>query len=177
MFGKIVNMQPHFFPINNKRFALIAVLGVVLTFIGFAGAVATSPAGGELRPSFINKALMATVIIGVLTVLFAIINLLSKKRGLTINNMGVTFSAGLAKFGPIAWDDIIDVEEKKYMTNNFIVLKLEDPQAFVNTLSGMSKRMAGDSQKISGSPAVINASMVDGDKDEIVQLIKQHMRK
>lgn len=170
-------MESHFFPTNKTRFVLIIFVGIVLTVIGIAGVIATMPTGMEVRPALVTKALGATAVIGVLVVLLGLINLFSQKRGLTINNAGISLHAGLVKFGPIAWDDIAGVEEKKYMTNTFIVLKLKNPEKFLLTLKGMAKYMASDSQRLSGSPAVINTNMLAADKDHLLGLIVNRIGK
>lgn len=126
-------------------------------------------------PIYIPRILLGLPIICLLGVILAMVNIASNKKGLTISAQGLTLNYGMNKFGPIAWNTILHAEQKRYMLNNFIVVYLENPGAFMATRTGLSKRMYSENHSTHGSPVVINTSQLNTTADELVSDIKQRI--
>lgn len=168
-------MEAKFYPIDKTRFIImIAVFATIAlgSLIGLYFIYTKSTIGNN---TLALNLLVTLHIIGVLSTIVGIINLTLDKKGLTISSDGVSFNAGMYKFGPVAYVDIMAVEKKRYMMNEYIVLHLHNPGAFMLTKKGLSKRMYNENHSAHGSPAVINATQINGDNDAILAEIKSRL--
>jgi hypothetical protein len=168
-------MHTQFYPLNKNRFVLIIVVFVIITVGSLIGLYYIYTHPNEEGYVYIPNILFALPILGVLGVILGVVNLLSNKKGLTISNDGISFNAGMYKFGPVAYTDIMAVDKKRYMMNDFIVLYLNNPGAFMATKKGISKRMYDENHSTHGSPAVINITQITGDNDAILAEIKSRL--
>jgi hypothetical protein len=169
-------MEAKFYPVDKTRFLLIIALFIVLTIGSLIGLYIIYTNPNDDGNIYIPNLLITLHIIGVLGTVVGIINLALDKKGLTINNNGITFNVGLYNFGPIVYDDIMAVDKKRYMMNDFIVLHLHNPGAFMATKKGISKRMYDENHSTHGSPAVINITQLNGDNDAILAEIKSRLQ-
>lgn len=114
------------------------------------------------------RILIAIPILGILGIILALANLLSNKKGLRIDAEGFTLNAGMNKFGPVKWTEVTGFTKKRYMMNDFIVVMLENPAAFLQTRKGFNKQIYSENAKSHGSPMVINTTQLKGTTDEVL---------
>lgn len=168
-------MQANFYPINKSRFVLMLVFFVLLAIGSLTGIYYIYTHPNDDGYVYMPRIVIALPILGVLGIIFALLNIFSGKKGVTISTAGLALNYGLNKFGPIAWTDIVSANKKRYLMNNYLVVYLKDPAAFVATRKGFNKRMYNENWSAHGSPLVINATQLTGDMDTILAEIKSRI--
>jgi hypothetical protein len=73
--------------------------------------------------------------------------------------------------GKIAWDDINDAFVKSIHSNDFVCLKLTDPEKYVGKLNSIKKAMTKANEKLGFTPISLNLSGVAVNTHEILELI------
>lgn len=109
-----------------------------------------------------------------LIALLLIINVLANKVTVTVDEKGVKNNTNF--MGPIEWKYISHFELKKAMGRRFIVIHLNDVDAFLKTKRKMSRTLMKSNIKRLGSPAVISEFEFDKDLELVVEEL-EGMRK
>lgn len=161
-------METKYYPLDKSRFILIVAIFIILAIGSLAGLFFLFHNPNKDGNSNITTILVCLHIIGVLGTIISLLDLALDKKGLTINNDGITFNAGLVKFGPVAWEDITAVDKKRYMLNDFVIIHLKDPGAFLTTKKGIAKKLYHENHSAHGSPTVINITQINGGSDAII---------
>jgi len=103
--------------------------------------------------------------------------LFSKQPGLVFNSSGIVDNASGVSAGLIPWTEIIGAEVFEIQKQDILVIKVTDPQKFVDR-GGLLRRVFNQANyKMCGSPIVISANTLRLNFAELQSLFSQYQRK
>ena len=103
--------------------------------------------------------------------------LFTKKPGLVFNSSGIVDNASGVSAGLIPWTEIIGAEVFEIQKQDILVIKVTDPQKFVDR-GGLLKRVFNKANyKMCGSPIAISSNTLKMDFSELLSLFSQYQRK
>ena len=99
-----------------------------------------------------------------------------KRPALIIDRNGITHNAGSLISNFIPWQDIVGTAVYKVAGQQFIVLVLKNPDAYINQSTGIRRRLARSNYRMTGSPVNIGENGMQIKFDELKELIEQRYR-
>lgn len=153
------------------------------TFIWLIGAIAFVGAGCWLlfgNPKFGNALLdnlwftktvgAASLVFFGFSAYFFIRNLMANGPGLIINDIGIDdYSSAVAV--KIYWEDIEAIEAMQIQSQPIILVKVSNPQTYIDRAKGFKRKMMAMNNKYYGTPVSISANGLQISFDELLQLI------
>lgn len=156
-------MQKITFQKSKKQRVKNVVIPLLMIFVyGFIGY-------RRLMKDDIGDAIFYFVVF--LIALFFIINVLVNKVSVTLDEKGLKNNGTF--MGLIEWKSISHFELKKAMGRKFIVIHLNDVDAFLKTKRKMSRMLMKSNVKRFGSPAVISEFEFDKDVEMVVDELNE----
>ena len=99
--------------------------------------------------------------------------LFDKKNGLVIDADGLTNNTVAGMSGRIAWRDVADVTEWKYLNQKLVVVVLKDPHCYIDNHTETRNRKALlMNLKTCGSPVVISAAVLKISHNKLYVLLR-----
>jgi hypothetical protein len=112
----------------------------------------------------------ASILFFGLCVIYGIKRLFSVRPSLVLNAVGMNYWTGISKW-EIPWIDILNFEETEIEKQKFIVVKVKDPEKYVNGVNGRMNLM------LCGSPILISPTDFNIDVDELVNICHTSLEK
>lgn len=78
--------------------------------------------------------------------------------GLVVDEQGITDNTTHAAPGLIPWKDIVAIHPQKITGQKFMVIKVSDPQIYIEKAKGIEARSLKGNLQLCGSPVVISAA-------------------
>jgi len=101
----------------------------------------------------------------------------STDAGLIINDNGITDNIQVVKFGQIEWGNIKGYRVTKMFFSDLLLLDVIDNNILQKKLSKRQKNIAQNNLKKFGTSCVINLSNLKHDKEGIIKIISEHIKK
>ncbi|WP_143394642.1 STM3941 family protein [Flavobacterium branchiophilum] len=101
----------------------------------------------------------------------------NSNAGLVINNEGILDNIQFAKFGVVKWENIKGYRTCRVFFSDLILLDLLDNEVVMKNLNKIQKNNAQNRLENYGTPFVINLSNLKKDKEELINIISEHIKK
>lgn len=128
-------------------------------------------------PLFIHGVGIVSMVFFGMTGVMGIRKLFDKKPGLVLNSAGIIDnSSGLAA-GFIPWSEIIDAEIYEVHRQKMLMIKVRNPEQFIQRGNVLRRAVAKMGSKMSGSPIAISSNTLQTNFPELLSRFEQYHRK
>jgi len=128
-------------------------------------------------PTLVHSIGIASIVFFGLCAIVAIPKLFDKKPGLVFANSGIIDNASSVSAGLIPWTEIIDAESFEVRRQRFLVIKVKDPQKYLDRGNRLKKLAITANYKMYGSPITISAIALKTSFPELVSIFNQYQQK
>jgi hypothetical protein len=118
---------------------------------------------------------VASIVFFGLCAIFGIRKLLEKKPGLVFNSAGLLDNASLVPAGVIPWSEITGVGALEVKKQTLLVVKLADPQKYIDGSGALKRALRRTTFSTYGSPVVIPLSAVNIGFNELLTLFNRYL--
>jgi hypothetical protein len=118
-----------------------------------------------------------SVIFGGLGAVIAMWGLFRKKAALKFTEAGLIDNSTSVSAGLIPWSDIVGAEIYEVQRKPMLVIKVTDPDRYIETGSDLKRWAKRANFNMCGSPVVISCSTLKIDFDELVQIFNAYISK
>ena len=101
----------------------------------------------------------------------------NSKAGLIINDKGIIDNIQITKLGLIEWKNVKGFRTTRMFFSDILLLDVLDKDMLMRNLNKMQKNNAENSFKKFGTPCVINLSNLKYEKDDLLKIIIEHIKK
>jgi hypothetical protein len=108
---------------------------------------------------------------------FALKKLFDKKPGLVFNNSGIIDNASPVSVGLIPWSEIIGFEIFGLQRQKMLIIKVRDPQKYVEQGGALKRTLNKANYKMCGSPIAISSNALDINFSELLSVFDQYLQK
>jgi len=166
-------------PISKNKLILMILGSIIFIALGFWLIIVRPPV------LFFNKADSAPIdlIVGIAGILFFGLcfvyiakKLADNNPGLIINSDGITDNSSGVSAGLIPWKDINEITKETIANQDFLVIKVKNPEEYINRQTGLIKRKAMEmNYKSFGSPINISSNGLKCNFNELYQIINNSL--
>jgi hypothetical protein len=165
---------------SNKKF-LLSIIGSLL-FIFLGGWLAINP---DKFVSTIFKNLFFIRTAGIVALLFFGFILLTiiKKRlsdknmGIIINELGIIDNSSFVSVGLIKWEDIISIEKSNVLSTKFLLIKVKNPEYYINISTGIKSKLLNGNYKSYGTPISISSNFISCSFSQLEDILSNSFEK
>lgn len=83
-----------------------------------------------------------------------------KNLGIIINEEGIIDNSSFVGVGLIKWEDITSIEKSKVSSTNFLLIKVKNPEHYINTPNRIKSNLLKANYKSYGTPISISSNFV-----------------
>ncbi|MBN2614925.1 MAG: hypothetical protein JXR71_04465 [Bacteroidales bacterium] len=116
---------------------------------------------------------IAGILFSGVTLIFGIRKLLNKKPGLIIDQQGITDNTTASSAGLIEWNDITAIETKKVLTNRFMLIRVSNPDYYLNRVNGLKQKILRENLDLYETPISITTSTLKCTFQELEKLLNE----
>jgi len=128
-------------------------------------------------PLFVHGVGIASMVFFGMTGIVGIRKLFDKRPGLVLNSTGIIDnSSGLAA-GFIPWSEIIGAEIYEVRRQKMLMIKVRNPEEFIQRGNILQRAMVKMGSKMSGSPIAITSNTLQINFAELLSTFEQYHRK
>lgn len=165
----------------SKSKAILMILGslgfVAAGYWFFTMDAATMREGPIDDPLFIHGLGIVTMVLCSLTTIIGIRKLFDKRPGLVLNSAGIIDnSSGLAA-GFISWSEITGAEIYEVRRQKMLIIKVRNPEEFIQRGNVLRQAMVKMGSKLSGSPIAITSNSLKINFQELLATFAQYHKK
>jgi hypothetical protein len=154
--------------------ALFVLLGLWLLTLDLE---AVKPLGPFWNPISVRGAGWASVIFFGLCGIVGLIKLLDKKPGLQFTKKGVIDNSSGVSAGLIPWSDILGTEIYEFLGQRSLVVKVINPDRYIETGSALKRWTKKGNFNLCGSPITISSKGLKIDFNELVDVFNAYISK
>lgn len=129
------------------------------------------------NPTAVHAAGLLSIVIFGFCGLFAIKKLADKKPGLVFNSLGVIDNVSLTSPGLISWSEVERLEIFEVRNQKILVVKVRDPQKYIDHGSLWKRKLNTANYKMCGSPITISSNALKIDFSELLSEFNEYHRK
>ena len=96
---------------------------------------------------------------------------LIKKINLIINKDGIIDNSSYTSVGMIFWNDIISINSINVASNKFLIIKVKNPDKYINNQTRVKRRLLEKTFKTYGSPISISPTILACNFNELETII------
>ncbi|PWN63542.1 hypothetical protein C1631_021405 [Chryseobacterium phosphatilyticum] len=159
---------------SSKTKLLLMLLGSLI-FVILGVFLTTNP---DIFVSVIFRNIIFIRIVGIISIIFFGLCLifltkvfLTKKINLIISKEGIVDNSSYVSVGAIFWDDIISIKRIDVMSTKFLIINVKDPNKYLNTQSGIKRKLLQKTFKTYGTPISISSNTLAYNFDELEKVI------
>lgn len=128
-------------------------------------------------PTFVHGSGLAAVLFFGVCAVAGIRKLYDRKPGLVFSREGMLDNASSVAAGFVPWQEITGAEMLKIERTRILVVKVADPQKYVERGGKWKRMLLQTNLKLYGSPIQIPATALQIDFDELVKLFTEYLTK
>lgn len=113
---------------------------------------------------------------GLATILL-FIKLFDKKPGVIINNESITDNSNFSSVGLINWSDITSIETKRVVSTDFLLLKVKNPEKYINKVNSLKRMVLRKNLETYGTPITITSVGLQCSFNELKEIILDSYKK
>jgi hypothetical protein len=167
--------------LSGKKFGLIIIGSCAFVAIGIwlfsldPASIRALPRGSN--PTFVHSIGLASVVFFGLCAIVAIPKLFDEKPGLVFASSGIIDNASSVSAGLIPWTEIIGAESFDVRKQKFLIIKVKDPQKYLDRGNRLKKLAITANYKMCGSPITISAIALKTSFPELLSLFDRYQQK
>lgn len=128
-----------------------------------------------ISPLIIKIAGLISILFFGWTFLFGIKKMFDKKMGLIIDELGITDNSSAVSIGFIDWGDIAEVETAQIMSTRFLLIKVKNPDKYIERAGPIQAKMMKTNFNMYGTPISIASTTLNFNFDDLERLIKSKL--
>jgi len=128
-------------------------------------------------PLFVHGAGIAGIVFFGFCGVFGVRKLFDKKPGLVLNSAGITDNSSALAAGFIPWSEILGAEIFKVRRQKMLVIKVSNPEAYIERGSAVKRILSRANCKLCGSPVVITSNTLKIAFPELLSTFEQYHQK
>ncbi len=97
--------------------------------------------------------------------------LFDKKPGLIINKDGIIDNSNFSSVGLISWSDILNIESKKVVSSDFLLLKVKNPEEYISRVSYLKRILLRKNFETYNTPITITSAGLECNFKELEKII------
>ena len=162
----------------SKTKLLFGIIGsLIFILLGNLLIVNADVVNSTFSNGFIIGMGLVCVIFFTTTGIFGLIKFLSKKPGLQIDEQGITDHSNATSVGLIEWKDILALRQEQVMTTKFILVDVENPDHYIQRLSGFKQKLLIANYKKYNTPITITCNTLKIKCNELLPLLQEQLGK
>jgi len=167
-------------PISKKKLTLGIIGSVLFVILGIwfyshPNDFQNIPFRFLRNPTVIKTIGIAGIIFFGATGIYGIIKSFDKKFGLIIDNEGIFDNSNASSIGLIKWTDIIEIRTEQVMSTKFLLIYISDPNALIENVKGMKRKLMEGNMKIYGTPISITSNTLKYNFSDLEKLLKDRL--
>ncbi|KAF2343075.1 STM3941 family protein [Flavobacterium tistrianum] len=159
--------------LDKKKLILLLFAGVVFTFFSFWFILEPSDFVNFITRSenivFI-AGILGLIVFGLGSVLL-FFKLFDNTPGLIINEKGITDNSNSSSIGLIKWSDITEISLSRVMSTQFLLIKVSNPEDYIQKANQMKKLLLKQNLKTYGTPITITSVGLQCSFEDLEQMI------
>jgi hypothetical protein len=167
--------------VSRKKVLLMILAACAFVAIGawmFTLDAATIQAQRRFNNPLIVRAFgLASVIFFGLGGVYAIRKLFDTKPGLVFSRAGILDHSSAVSAGLLPWSEIIGAEVVQIQRQKLLVIKVTDPERYIERGNGLRRALNRANHRMVGSPITISSSALRISFAELVALFNQYYEK
>lgn len=156
-----------------KKKILLVLGGLLFTMAGLVCAISPENVVSHMyRNTFFIR------IVGIIGVLFFgfgsikfIYSFFTKKYYIIISDEGIFDNSNPSSVGLIKWDDIISIQRIKIISVKFLMIKVKNPQKYINAKHKLYRKAQMNDFKLVGTPILISTNTLNYSFDKFEEII------
>lgn len=160
----------------SKQKGLFTFLGAVAFVAASIWLITYAYTQPRYDPVLVTVIGYAGVVFFGLSGLYILYKLFGTKPGLIIDSDGIYDNSSAAAGHLIKWERIKGIRIEQIMSTKFILIDIEDPEEFINSASGIRKRLMSGTYNMYGTPASISSSALRCNLDELFQILNERLQ-
>jgi len=129
------------------------------------------------EPALIRATGLLTVAFFGLCALFGVKKLFEQKPGLVLNSTGILDNSSAIAAGLIPWSEIVGFDIFQMPGERLLVVKVIDPDKYVNRGSAIRRLLNKANVGLSGRPIVMTSNSLKIDFDDLLHLCNAYLKK
>ncbi|MGB4811592.1 MAG: STM3941 family protein [Methylophilaceae bacterium] len=129
------------------------------------------------NPLFVHGLGLVCMLFFAICGVIGIKKLLEDKPGLIFNRKGIIDNASAVSAGLIPWSDILGFEVMKINHQKIIIVKLINPESYMDANDPIKKWLIKVSHKMNGSPIAFSSNSLKINADAIIALCNEYLNK
>jgi hypothetical protein len=155
----------------------------ILGFLGSCAFVATSfwllsiaDKQDRFNPILVTSTAYAGLVFFGLAGLYIFYKLFDTKPGLIIDDEGIYDNSSAAAGHMIRWERIKGLRIEQVASTKFILIDIEEPEQFMDGVTGMRKKLMWSTYKMYGTPVSIASAALRFSFDELFTLLNDRLK-
>jgi hypothetical protein len=163
--------------VSKKKWLLIIAGSALFVILGFWLLTLDLEAVKSLRSNSIevHGAGWASVIFFGLCGIVGLIKFFDKKPAFQFTKMGLIYDASDASAGLIPWSDILGTEIYEFSGQRMLVIKVTNPDRYIETGGSLKRRIKRANFNMCGSPIAISPIGLKIDFNELVDIFNAYI--
>lgn len=174
------NMEVINITLSKKKTTLLIIGSLSFVVLGILFVIIP-----ETFTSFLIRSIFLIRLVGTVGVLFfgfALITILKKflfddNLGIIINEKGIIDNSSFVSVGLIKWEDIISIEKSRVGSTRFLLIKVKNPENYINVPNRIKSNLLKANYKSYGTPISISANFVSCSFDQLENIILNSFEK
>ncbi|UKB85377.1 hypothetical protein LF887_07055 [Chryseobacterium sp. MEBOG06] len=165
---------------SNKKFLSLTIGSLIFTILGVLFII--------LPDVFITRLINNVILIqfiGILAMLFfgfALFTMIKKKIfdkniGIIVNEEGIIDNSSFVGVGLIKWEDVISIEKSNVASTNFLLIKVKNPEYYINISTGIKSKLLAGNYKSYGTPISISSNFISCSFTQLEDIILNSFEK
>jgi hypothetical protein len=126
---------------------------------------------------FIHGIGLVSILFFGLTAIFAFKKLFDKRPGLVLNSSGIVDNTSAIAAGFIPWMDISGAEIHEIRRQKLLIIKLKEPQRYIERGSNLRQTLNKANYKMCGSPVAITSNGLKVGFAELLSIFNEYHKK
>lgn len=128
-------------------------------------------------PLFVHGIGLISIFFFGLAGIFCLRKLFDNRPGLIFNSSGIVDNSSAVAAGLIPWMDISGAETREIRNQKLLVIKLKDPQKYIERGSNLKQTLNKANYKLCGSPVAITSNTLKIGYAELLSIFNQYHQK
>jgi hypothetical protein len=161
-------------PVNRKRIPvmlLLIIIFLLILLLALMNVIESDEPDKQFKIYLYIGLIMSTIYYLSISFLDYIKTLFDSKATLKMSTNGIDDNLSIFSCGNVAWKEIMGVEIVNYLKTDFLVIKVQDPDIFIQRQSKWKQRNLQSYLKKFGSPIVISQKRIKIDVVELQNII------
>ncbi len=127
------------------------------------------------NPLLVKGVGIASILFFGATGVYGVKKMFDKSVGLMIDEHGIIDNTNATSIGLIKWSDITDIRTEQVMSTKFLLIFTTDPNAILEKVSGVKRKLMAGNMKMYGTPLSITSTTLKYNFKDLEKLLKDRL--